>query len=144
MAEIVSLRVPLRGGPVSVLARRELRDVSRRIQSAAANRIGGALALSGDQYAKPGRTPGASWIEKEIAMRRPVILCEMCWRKYGRWYDRVEYRGDWDRRATATCDGCARRFVSCVMFLPAQTFFNTLAEDSHGCLPNPDRRIYSP
>ena len=67
---------------------------------------------------KPGRQLGATWIEDIVARRGNVNLCEECYRRYDRWWERHDYRPDFQQWKIGECDGCDKSFHYIVGFYP--------------------------
>lgn len=70
-------------------------------------------------HLKTERHLGAPWIDNFVATRRIVSLCELCYRRYDKWWVKHNYRPDWKaHRILSDCDGCSRRLINVVNFFP--------------------------
>ena len=85
---------------------------------------------------KPQRMLGACWTSDKVALRKPVVMCEECWRKYRYWWRRSYYRPDWGWRFIVNCDGCSTVGIHGTLFMPEEGFYGTLGP-AHGRYPNP-------
>ena len=70
---------------------------------------------------KPERMLGAPWIDRFVALRRIVFLCEDCHRKYFGWWTREDYQPAWGRHNRTDCDGCGERLKRCLEYHPLET-----------------------
>ena len=86
---------------------------------------------------KPERVLGAVYTSDKVARRKPVVMCEECWRKYRNWWKQAHYRPDWGWNYRSDCDGCSRRFVVCTLFVGEELFAKVLDTDLHGINPQP-------
>jgi hypothetical protein len=85
---------------------------------------------------KPERKLGACWTSDRIARRKPVVMCEECWRKYRGWWVNAHYRADWGWPYVINCDGCSRIGIHGTLFLPEEGFYEVLSS-AHGLNPKP-------
>ena len=70
---------------------------------------------------KPERVLGAPWIDSFVALRKSVTLCEDCYRRYDRWWQRYDYRAIWFPKEITDCDGCSKSLVFCTGFYPSES-----------------------
>jgi len=101
---------------------------------------------------KPHRRLGGGWMADRAACRRNLTLCARCVRKYGNWYDALNYIPDWDYSPAyqrpgfaSKCDGCAQvdPLEGLTGFFPAETAYEIMSKDFHFRKPNPRRLIFS-
>jgi len=119
------------------------RNVRLPLVGAAADATAKALLTAGKfAISKPERKVAGSYISDRIALRKPVQVCELCWRKDYGWWRKVDYRPDWDTFYMSDCHNCSRRFVNVYMFLHEGSFFGVLHPDHHGNRPEPNRKVY--
>ena len=85
---------------------------------------------------KPPRVLGAVWTSDKVARRKPVAMCENCWRRYRNWWKKEEYRPDWGWRYIGDCDGCSTRNILVTLFVCEEKFSTVLAPQ-HGLNPQP-------
>lgn len=100
--------------------------------------IAKAKADSAQPFAivKPTRIFGACWTSDKVAQRKPVVMCEECWRRYDGWWKRASYRPDWGWRFIVNCDGCSTVGVYGTLFMPEEGFYSVLGP-AHGRNPKP-------
>jgi hypothetical protein len=72
---------------------------------------------------KPGRRLGGAWIDDFVALGRQVCICEDCNRRYGDWWNGVQYRAM--EAVIGDCDGCGEPLMKCVKFSPNAETPNT-------------------
>jgi hypothetical protein len=85
---------------------------------------------------KPQRTLGAVWTSEKVAQRKPVGMCESCWRKYKGWWKSEHYHPDWGWRYIGDCDGCSIRNLHVTLF-HAEEMFYTVLGPNHGLNSSP-------
>jgi hypothetical protein len=117
-----SFRIPLIGG----LTQTEQLRLDRRIYE----------SIRPFVVKKPERKMGAVWTSDKVAQRRPILMCEACWRHYIGWWRKAEYKADWGWKYTSNCDGCSEAACICTMFLP-EDYFYTVLDRNHGRIPQP-------
>ena len=117
MSASIGFSVPLIGNPTAAFKRYNLLTKAIRV-------------------IKPERILGAVWTSNKVSMRRPVVMCPACVRKYRGWWKREHYRPDWGWAFRADCDGCSTPFVVCTLFHAEEKFYGTLAPN-HGLNPQP-------
>ena len=85
---------------------------------------------------KPQCMLGACWTSDKVAQRKPVVMCEECWRKYDGWWKRSHYRADWGWPYMGNCDGCSDTTRRVTLFSPEEIFYVGLGPN-HGLNPKP-------
>lgn len=85
---------------------------------------------------KPQRTLGAVWTSDKVALRKPVGMCEPCWRRYRGWWKKAEYHPDWGWRYIGDCDGCGTHNLFVTLFVADEGFYTVLAPN-HGLSISP-------
>ena len=93
-------------------------------------------ALQSVSIVKPQRTLGAVWTSDKVGQRRPIVMCEECWRKYNGWWKQESYRADWGWRYRGNCDGCSETYRIVTLFKPEEDFYAGLGSN-HGLNPQP-------
>jgi len=85
---------------------------------------------------KPQRTLGAVWTSDKVALRKPVGMCEPCWRRYQGWWRKAEYHPDWGWRYIGDCDGCSTQNIHLTLFHAEEMFYTVLGKN-HGLNSSP-------
>lgn len=65
---------------------------------------------------KPQGWLGAPWIDEFVSRKKGVNLCELCVRKYWKWWEKYDYRPIWSPKKLTDCDGCRSSMIHCSSF----------------------------